>query len=106
MTRNQIAFAVLCFFLALSLVFMAPSMARAEGFPPGCGKTAEILKAVKNFREIPVGVGLNKNSELISVFVSEAGTFSIVVTSPNGTSCIRASGDSWEGRSLIWGRRA
>ena len=49
----------------------------------------------KKFGERPVSWGLSSNGFLVEVFSSEAGSWTIVLTNPLGTSCIRATGDGW-----------
>lgn len=41
-------------------------------------------------------MGLAGNGTAIEVFVSEAGTFTIVMTWPNGMSCLIAAGKDWQ----------
>lgn len=111
MTVHQKIFTLIATLAAISLVFivaLAPRVAHAsEAYPPGCGKTKEIFKELsEKFKEMPVGAGLNGGNELVSVFVSETGTFTVVVTSPQGTSCIRSSGTDWVGKTLKFGRES
>lgn len=41
-------------------------------------------------------MGLVDNSGVMEIYVSEKGTWTIVVTSPKGTSCVIGAGDNWE----------
>jgi hypothetical protein len=51
----------------------------------------------KKFAEQPTAIGLQSNGQLIEVFVANDGTsWTIVVTRPDGWSCIVAVGEHWE----------
>ncbi len=47
-------------------------------------------------RENPIAMGLAANGSVLEVLASKDGTWTILITSPNGTSCVVAVGDSWE----------
>lgn len=47
--------------------------------------------------EIPVALGLAHSGQLVQVFASEDGaTWTVVLTRPDGTSCIAAAGRYWQ----------
>lgn len=49
------------------------------------------------YDEEPIAFGMQSNGNLIQVWKSEAkGTWTIVTTTPAGTSCIVAAGKGWE----------
>ena len=50
----------------------------------------------EKFKEEPKAVGLVEQQNLMEVFVSAKGTWTIVMTSTQGVSCIIAAGDTWE----------
>ena len=50
----------------------------------------------EKFKEEPKAVGLVEQQHLMEVFVSAKGTWTIVMTSTEGISCIIAAGDTWE----------
>jgi hypothetical protein len=57
------------------------------------GDLVEILKGT----EEPEALGLLGNGHLLEVFVSKkTGSWTIVSTQPDGTSCIIAAGRSWQ----------
>ncbi len=41
-------------------------------------------------------MGLEKNGAVIELFVSETGTFTILMSYPNGLNCIIAAGENGE----------
>ncbi|GLQ07712.1 hypothetical protein [Sneathiella chinensis] len=50
------------------------------------------------FSEVPVAAGLAANGSVLEVFTSEDGvTWTIVLTQPNGATCVMASGQAWMG---------
>ncbi len=84
----------LTFFLSGPLPVLA-HLAHAESV---CGDSKTVFKNLeKKFGESPTGAGISDNGDLVTVFSSESGTFTIVVTSPQGKSCVRSSGNDWMG---------
>ena len=71
--------------------------APAGGLPP-CGSRPEILKQLSSrFKEAPVALGLAKNGSVVEVLTSDDGeTWTILVSQPNGSSCLVAIGEGWE----------
>jgi len=48
------------------------------------------------YKEIPVAIGVNSKGALIEVLSSEHGhTWTILVTTPEGLSCVVSSGEGW-----------
>lgn len=64
-----------------------------------CFDRAELMKHLDTkFSEAPVAAGLANNGSVIEVFASKEGnTFTIVLTQPNGATCVMASGEAWMG---------
>ena len=57
---------------------------------------AATSKLVEGYGEQRVGLGIGPSGNAVyELYVAETGTWTILVTRPNGTSCIAASGDSW-----------
>lgn len=50
----------------------------------------------KTYSESPVSMGLTNDGAIIEIFASPTGTFTIVLTRPNGESCVMAAGEHWE----------
>ena len=49
------------------------------------------------FSEAPVAIGLTREGHVMEVFSSPDGeTWTIVITLPNGTSCMIGAGKHWE----------
>jgi len=55
-----------------------------------------VVKLKKKYGESERGMGLSGTEVLIEVWSSEkTGTWTIVMTRPNGIACVMAAGDSW-----------
>ena len=62
-----------------------------------CGQRAEILEGLaQTYSEVPNGIGMAANGAVIEVLLSPTGSFTIVMTQPNGISCLMLTGDTWE----------
>jgi len=62
-----------------------------------CVKRGEVAGKLKEkYKEAPVSMGLSNSGTIVEVFVSEKGSFTIVMTHPNGLACLMAAGESWE----------
>jgi hypothetical protein len=48
------------------------------------------------FKETPEANGITPDGMLIEIFVSEARSWTILITSTKGISCIAAAGENWE----------
>ncbi len=70
------------------------SLAHAQ---PMCGeRRAVVANLEKTYSEAPVSIGLASNGAVIEVLASPSGSFTIILTQPNGLSCVMASGENWE----------
>ena len=83
---------------AFALIALSAIPAAAAGGSPLCGSRPDILKELsKRFSEEPVAVGLSNNGSLIEVLTSDSGsTWTIMISQPNGSSCLIAAGEGWE----------
>jgi hypothetical protein len=94
------------FVLALALV-VAP--VAAEAAPATCAERDSLVALLgENFKEAPVALGIADNGRLVEVLTSDAGsTWSIIVTRPDGVSCLVAAGASWQPLvTLAFGERS
>ena len=78
---------------------LLPALAMAA--PVFCGARNDVLtKLANDFREQPASVALMSDGQLLEVLKSDSKlTWSILVTSPNGVSCIVAAGESWQDKA-------
>ena len=80
--------------LVAAILGSTPSVAFAQTV---CGPRTAVLERLKSlYDEVPVSVGLGNDGGVVEVVASRAGTFSIVVTRPDGLSCLLATGRDWE----------
>jgi hypothetical protein len=55
-----------------------------------------IAKLDKSFGEHPVAIGLASTGNLLEVLISSDGTWTILITNPDGFTCIAAAGEHWQ----------
>ena len=81
--------------VAFLLLLGAPPSASAQS---ACTTHAEVMKQLDSrFSETPVAMGLADNGGIVEVFSTKDGiTWTMVLTTPNGMSCLIASGEAWE----------
>ncbi|MBG04564.1 MAG: hypothetical protein CMM59_10875 [Rhodospirillaceae bacterium] len=63
-----------------------------------CEQRRTVLQYLSNeYSEKPVAMGVAENGGLIEVLTSHKGnTFTIIVTSPEGETCMVAAGEDWQ----------
>jgi hypothetical protein len=82
--------------------------ANAETEARACIPYPELRKALQGkYGESPIAFGVHANGSLMQVFASDAGdTWTVVMTSPKGISCIVAGGSNWNVLPLTLGLQA
>ena len=81
----------LYFSIALGVAFSSPAQAQAA-----CDARAKIItRLAENYQEQPRGRGVTARSLLMELFISPEGTWTLLVSQPNGISCLIAAGDGW-----------
>ena len=99
MTRAGEAFGAL--FIA-SAVLMPAQPATAQ--PVCIPHEKAALKLQEQYDEQVVGRGLTpKGDAMFELFVSESGSWTVLVSQPSGQSCVVATGDSWQRIPLLVG---
>lgn len=62
-----------------------------------CGSRQMVLETLTNrYGESRQAIGLAANSTVMEMFASEAGSWTITVTMPDGMVCLLASGENFE----------
>jgi len=81
----------------------APSSAPAQappqtGVAPACHSRADLTEMLEQkFAEQPSALGVQADGQLVEVFAAKDGaSWTIVLTRPDGWSCIVAVGQHWE----------
>jgi hypothetical protein len=79
-----------------------PTFAQAQSasaaVTPACHSHTDLAEMLdQTYAEQPSAIGVQANGHLVEVFVSNDGnSWTIVVTRPDGWSCIVAVGENWE----------
>jgi len=84
---------------ALGIFVLTASSADAHAL---CGERNKVVANLeKTYSETPVSMGLESNGGVIEILASPSGSFTIILTWPNGVSCVMAAGENWEGLPKI-----
>ncbi len=92
-------------FLALALLAagalgLGSGPALAQGAPAACGARDGVLSQLeRKYGEVPVAIGVTGGvggGQLIELLTAKDGlTWTIILTTPQGLSCLIASGEGW-----------
>ncbi len=65
---------------------------------PKCGERTSLIKVLNDkYKEKPRALGLStKGTAMFEIYTSKTGTWTIVMTTTTGATCIMAAGHSWE----------
>lgn len=86
--------------LMLSASSSAAQMATIITVP--CEETKSMLDSLaKDFNENPIGTGITKRGDLVQIYVSDKGTFTVVRSTPNGFSCMISNGTDWNAEKPV-----
>lgn len=84
-------------FTATGIAMGFAAMGTASAAPHACAKrTDAVSHLATKYEEAPVAMGIANNGGVLEVLSSEKGSWTILVTMPNGVSCMLATGQSWE----------
>jgi len=62
-----------------------------------CGKHVDIVKRLNDgYQEVQSSTGIASNGNLVEVFASKKGGWTIIFTKPGGNTCLMAVGENWE----------
>jgi len=86
---------------ALSLGFVGLILATHAADAAQCAARAQVLAGLASgFDETRRGAGLitgpNGQAQVLEVFASAAGTWTVTATLPDGSTCLVASGEAWQ----------
>lgn len=84
---------------------MGPAMAQQ---PMACGERDSVLAQLKDkFQESPTGMGMTRAGAVMELMTSDEGSWTLMLSFPNGRTCLIATGDQWElWRSVVKGKDA
>jgi hypothetical protein len=82
---------------AAALCAVASAASAQTAGTPMCAPRADIVSQLeKKYGETRRGAGLQNRGAVTEVFASaETGTWTIIVTRPDGTACAVAAGEAW-----------
>jgi len=84
--------------MTLTAAVATAVLASAAQAAPACGKRDDVLAQLsERYREAPVGIGVAGNGGLIELLTASTGaTWTLIVTLPNGPTCLLAAGQDWQ----------
>jgi hypothetical protein len=87
--------------LGIAAMFFAATHAPAQSVSAGggsqCAPRADVVQALAiRYGETRQAIGLAAGTQLMEIFASERGSWTITASMPNGTTCLVASGESFE----------
>ena len=86
--------------IVLAIVIGITAFSQAAQAQLVCGERPKMVANLKSFfQEEPKSMGLQADGSVVEVFVSPDGSFTMLVTIPNGTSCVVMAGQDWENLS-------
>ncbi len=73
---------------------------------PSCGQREEVVKVLaQRHAEAPTSMGLAMNGAMVEVFSTVDGmSWTLLMTMPDGRSCVMAAGESWMSMTQISGQ--
>lgn len=86
-------------FFGITLVTALLAFAiQAKAAGPKCGERTSLIKVLSDkYKEKPRALGLStKGTAMFEIYTSKTGTWTIVMTTTTGATCIMAAGHSWE----------
>ncbi len=86
--------------IATAFLGSPKAVAQAQSQPQRCDQRTKILGHLAHkYKEVPVAVGVTSSGGLVEILTTNDGeTWTIILSTPNGTSCLVAAGEGW--RSL------
>lgn len=71
--------------------FIVPALAQSV-----CGARDKIVKRlVDSYQESRHAMGLAANGNLVEIFVAESGSWTVLITRPDGPTCVAGVGEDW-----------
>jgi len=85
---------------AFVVPFSQSSSAKAQQVSrqaPICGdRDSLMVQLEKKYSEQPKSMGLAANGSVVEVLTANTGTWTIMITNPQGITCLIAAGEHWE----------
>ena len=91
-------------FIAVSILSLTAQMATvsASAKPPEvqapCGPRDAVVEQLgRTFDEAPAGRGVMLEGAMLELFVSPQGSWTVLITNPDKTTCLATAGEAWQG---------
>lgn len=89
-------------FGTVSAAALALSVHSAAAQAPSCGPHEAVVKSLaEQYREKVQSVGMIDSNTVLEVYVSDAGTWTIIVTDTAGKSCVLSAGEGWDNNTAV-----
>jgi len=96
LTISIVAITAMAASLNLSTPAHAQQMRQTQSGPI-CGNRASLLNQLQGkYSEMPKSMGLAANGSVLEVLTAISGTWTILLTTPGGITCLIAAGEHWE----------
>ena len=83
--------------LATGILFSSAAQAQMAPSDAVCGERRKFLTHLGlNHKESPTAMGVTASGRVIEVLTSTVGTWTIIMTHPNGITYMDAAGQAWE----------
>ncbi len=91
------ALAAAAFLSAPETTAQAQSPAQTPAQAQQCDQRTKIIgHLARKYQEAPVAIGVTTSGGMVEVLTSgDGGTWTIILSNPNGTSCLVAAGEGW-----------
>lgn len=89
--------------LALSVFTLLATATPTAAQQPLCTERSEVVNQLSSqYSEAPVAMGIANNGGVVEILSSKSGTsWTIILTMPNGVTCMIAAGENWESLPMI-----
>ena len=78
--------------IAAALVLLSPTAA-AQNL---CAPRTDLVKRLwDRWQEAQVSLAMINDGRLLEIFASEAGSWTAIISDPNGRSCVASAGQEW-----------
>ena len=88
--------------MKLAFILLSATLAGSWTLPAtaqqlACAKRDDMVKSLfSQYKEKQRAIGLASRNAVIEVFTSKSGSWTILLTRPDGASCIVSAGEAWE----------
>lgn len=83
--------------LGIAAMVFAASQTHAQNVPVQCAARADVVQVLASrYGETRRSIGLAPGNQLMEIYASDTGTWSLTVSTPDGRTCLVASGSDFE----------